>query len=530
MRRLPLALLLGGIGLGIAAEWVSYDDVDPAPWADFAVGAVLVLCGALAWGRRPESRVGALMWLSGLTWFLGTLSEPLLYLHRGPLVHLLLSYPSGRLSSRYARAVVVIAYVDAAIAPLASNDWLTLALGGAVAGAAVHTFRSASGPARAAARVALAAVLAVEAVLVLGAVDRLAAWDADRAVLWGYGLAIASAAIVLAVDLLRARWNEAVVTGLVVDLGAAQDSGSLRTTLARSLGDPSLVVGYRLPETETFVDEVGLPLELPPPGSGRAQTTIDDRGEQVAVLVHDETLLADPKLLESVAAAARIAVANAALQAETRAQAEELKASRRRLVEAADAQRRRLEEDLRLGAERRLDRVRTLLAGARTKAADDAAPIETLETELDDVRRDLREFAHGIHPAVLSEGGLKPALALLAERSPIPVKIKGHVERLSESAEVTLYFVCSEALTNVAKHAHASQASIELQNGSGRVSVLIADDGVGGASMSRGSGLRGLTDRLQALGGRLTIESPQGVGTRVVAELPRTVSAPASRA
>jgi signal transduction histidine kinase len=517
MRRFPLALLAGGITFGIGTEWVS-SDVEPAPWADFAVGAVLIVCGALAWDRRPESRVGVLMCLAGLTWFLGTLFEPALYLHRGPLAHLLLSYPSGRLSSRLARLTVAVAYVDAAIAPLASNNWLTLALGGAVAAAAVHSFRGAAGPARSAARVALGAVLAVEAVLVLGAFDRLAAWDADRAVLWAYDLAIASAAIVLTLDLLRARWSEAVVTGLVVDLGA-QDSGSLRTALAHSLGDPSLVVGYRLPASGTFVDETGLPIELPPPGSGRAATLIEDRGEDVAVLVHDQALLADPKLLESVAAAARIAVANAALQAEARARADELEASRRRLVEAGDAQRRRLEEDLRLGAERRLDRVRTLLASARTKAADDGAPIETLETELDEARHELREFAHGVHPAVLSEGGLAPALMLLAERSPIPIEIRGRVERLPASVEAALYFVCSEAVANIAKHAGASCASIELRDDGGRVVVTIADDGIGGASVSRGSGLSGLSDRVEALGGRLAVDSPPGRGTRVVAEL-----------
>jgi signal transduction histidine kinase len=525
MRRLPLALLLAGIAFGVAAEWVSYDKIEPAPWADFAVGAFLIGCGVLAWDRRPESRVGALMWLAGFTWFLGTAFEPALYLHRGPLVHLLLSYPGGRLPTRSARAVVAVAYVDAAIEPLASNDWLTLALSGAVAAAAVHTFRSATGPARSAARIALGAVLAIEAVLVIGAVDRLAEWEGDLTILWAYDLVLASTAIVLAVDLLRARWSEAVLTGLVVDLGA-QDSGSLRIALARSLGDPSLVVGYRLPEMETFVDEAGLPIELPPFGSGRAATPIRDRGEQVAVLVHDEALLADPKLLESVAAAARLAVANAALQAETRARADELEASRRRLVEAGDRQRRRLEEDLRLGAERRLDRVRTLLAGARTKAADDGSSIARLETELEEALHELREFANGVHPTGLSEGGLEKALPLLAARSHVPVVIKGGTGRLPDSVEVALYFVCSEALTNVVKHAGASRVSIELREEASRVSISVLDNGIGGASTRRGSGLRGLADRVEALGGRLHLRSPLGGGTRVYAEVPVAISRP----
>jgi signal transduction histidine kinase len=521
MRRLRLALLLGGIAFGVAAESTSYDDLGTAETvADFAVGSVLVVCGVVAWDRRPESRVGALMWLAGVTWFLGTAFEPALYLHRGPLVHLLLSYPTGRLRSRSMRATVAVAYVDAAIEPLASIDWLTLALAGAVATVAVQTLRSASGPARSAVRLALGAVLAFEAVLVLGVVTRLAGWDADRAVLWSYDLVIASTAIVLAVDLLRARWTEAVLTGLVVDLGAPHEQATLRIRLARALGDTSLVVGYRVAATGELVDEAGRPIKLPPPGSGRAVTSIDDRGEQVAVLVHDEALLTDGKLLESVAAAARIAVANAALQAEARARASELEASRRRIVEAGAAQRRRLERELRLGAEQRLANVAALLESARVATDPDADAIRPLADDLEQARGELREFAQGIHPAALTDSGLMPALALLAARSPISVQVTGKVDRLPEPVELALYFVCSEVLANVAKHAAASRASIELREEPTRILVTIEDDGQGGADPSLGSGLRGLADRVEALGGGFRVDSPSEGGTRVVAEVP----------
>jgi len=525
VRPLKLALLPVGIAVGLAAEWASFEEGELAlTTADLAVGWILIACGVVAWARRPESRVGALMSLAGFTWFLGTLFEPALYLHRGPLVQLLLSYPTGRLPTRLARAVVVVAYVDGAIEPLARNDWLTLGLSGAVAITAVQVFRSASGPARKAARPALAFALAFGAVLVLGAVERQAGWEADRAVLWVYDLVIASTAIVLLVDLLRARWADAVVTGLVVDLGAPVEGGTLRTTLARALGDPSLAVGYRLPETGSVVDDAGRPVDLPSPGSGRAMTVIDDRGEQVAVLIHDEGLLADRKLLESVAAAARIAVANARLQAEARVRADELEASRRRIVEAGDAQRRRLELELRLGAERRLDNVATLLEGARRTATTDGEPILALETELDEARRELREFAHGVHPAALTERGLMPALIILAERSPVPVDVTGEVKRLREPVEAALFFVCSEALANTAKHAGASRVRIEARTELERVVVEVSDDGVGGANPSHGSGLRGLADRVDALGGTLRIHSPAGSGTVVVAEIPVATS------
>jgi signal transduction histidine kinase len=522
MRRLRLALLLGGIAFGVAAEWTSYEDLGTADAVtDFAVGSVLVVCGVAVWERRPESRVGVLMWLAGVTWFLGTAFEPALYLHRGPLIQVLLSYPTGRLPGRLARAVVAAAYVDAAIAPLARNDWLTLALSAAVAAAAVHTFRGVTGARRKAAGLALAAAVAYAGVLGLGAVDRLASWDPHTdGSLWAYEIVIASAAIVLAVDLIRAPWASAVVTGLVVDLGATEESALLRTRLARALGDPSLVVGYRLPAAGALVDEAGRPVQLPAAGSGRAVTPIEDRGEQVAVLVHDDALLADQQLLDAVAAAARLAVANAALQAETRARADEIDASRRRIVEAADSEQRRLGRELRLGAEQRLDRVATLLAEARTKfTAAHSVPIGTLETELGEARRELREFAQGVHPAALSERGLVPALSLLAERAPVPVEIKGEVGRLPEPIEAALFFVCTEALTNVAKHALASRAWVELMEERGRVVATIVDDGIGGANPGHSSGLRGLADRVEALGGRLLVESPRTGGTRLVVEI-----------
>jgi signal transduction histidine kinase len=341
-------------------------------------------------------------------------------------------------------------------------------------------------------------------------------------VLWVYEAVVAAVAVVLLVDLLRRRWAEELVTRLVVDLGAPGEMGTLRTKLATALGDPSLVVGYRLPETDSFVDDAGRPVDLGTTRPGRAVTAIDDGGERVAVLVHDEALLADQELLDSVAAAARIAVANARLQAEVRARASELEASRRRIVEAADAQRRRLEAELRLGAERRLDSVAALLTDARDRAAPGSgAAIAEIEEAVGEALLELKEFAQGVHPAALTDGGLMPALALLAERSPVPVDVRGTVGRLPPPVEAAFFFVCSEALANTAKHAAASRVTIDVHERNGRVVVAVADDGRGGADAARGSGLRGLADRVDALGGRLVIESVRSAGTRVVAELGR---------
>jgi signal transduction histidine kinase len=519
--RLPVALV--AIGFGAAVEWLLYDASLglAATVADFAVGCVLLVCGTIAWERRRESRVGPLMGVAGAAWFLGNVATPLLYLHHGPLVHLELSYPTGRLRSRLVQAVVAAAWLDVAIEPLGRSDPLTLALSGSVALAAVYLFTGTTGPARKAGGPALTAALAFAAALALGAIQRIIGWAADRPVLWAYDLAIAAVAIVLLADLLRGRWAEAVVTGLVVDLGAVADAGLLRAKLARRLGDPSLVVGYRVAGSEGFVDDSGLPVELPAPGLGRTVTPLRDRGEEVAVLVHDEALLADGRLVESVAAAARIAVANVALQAEARAKAVELEASRRRIVETADAQRRRIRDELQLGTGSRLDRVASLLAEARgTVAASDASALASLQGELAELRRELTELAQGMLPGALTDGGLLSALSDLAEQSALPVEIRGAVGRLPEPIEAALFFVCSEALANAAKHAGASRVIAEIRAENGRVVATVHDDGRGGADPISGSGLRGLADRVEALGGRLSVTSPVGGGTRVVAEIP----------
>jgi signal transduction histidine kinase len=525
MRRpLRLALLPIGIVFGLVAESQA---AAGSSWtqlmtADFGVGCVLIASGVIAWDRRPESRVGALLALAGFTWFLGTLWERALYLHRGPLVHLVLSYPTGRVRTRVAQAVVLVAYVDGAIRPLAANAWVTLALGGLIAAAAVRLFLATSGPARRAAAPALGAALAFAAVLALAALQQLAAWHGRDSVQWAYDVVVVAIAIVLPVDLLRGRWREAVVTSLVVDLGAEAQVGTLRAKLAGALGDPTLVVGYRLRETGSFVDDAGRPVDVRAPGPGRTVTGIDDRGDRVAVLIHDDAALADPELVRSIAAAARLAVGNARLQAEAQAHAADLEASRRRIVEAAATQRQRLEAQLRFGAERRLDVVAALLADARGKAPTGDS-ITGLEDKLDETQRELREFARGVHPAALTEGGLVPALHQLVEQSPLPVHVHGAAGRLPAPVEAALYFVCSEALANAAKHASASRVTIDVREECERVVVVVTDDGGGGADPTRGTGLRGLADRVEALGGSFQVESNDGAGTRVVAATPADV-------
>jgi signal transduction histidine kinase len=193
------------------------------------------------------------------------------------------------------------------------------------------------------------------------------------------------------------------------------------------------------------------------------------------------------------------------------------------MVEAGDAERRRVERDLHDGAQQRLLGIRLALQLARGRLADGGASVDELLAEADaevvDALAELRALARGIHPAILTEEGLPAALAALARRTPVPVELTVCPERLPEPVEATVYFVASEALANVAKHAHASRVAIDVTRANGRVAIEVADDGVGSAD-PHGAGLRGLRDRVEALDGRLHVEAPPSGGTRVRATIP----------
>ena len=513
MQRLRHLLWPVGLALGTVATLVAYDG-DPALTAiDALTGFALLLLGLVAWSQRPGSGTGPIMAAAGFAWFLGSFGGWALYLHRGPIAHLVLSYPAGRLPSRLERGAVVAAYAYAAIYPLAANDYATLAFALGVVVVAARRSAVVAGPERGARVSALVAATAFGVMLALGALNGLGGWGADTAILWAYDIVVLLIAAGLFADLLWGRWPQATVTGLVVDLGEPGSAGTLRDRLARALGDPTLAIGYWLPDEGRYVDEAGQPLELPAGATERVVTPIEEDGTPIAALVHDAVVLEDPALVSAVASATRLAVSNARLQAEVRSRVAEVEASQRRIVEAADAQRRRLEQELRDGAERRLAGVAETLEGCGPVLAE-------VREGLGAARSELREFASGIHPAALTRGGLGAALAELAARSPVPVKLSAPEFPLAPATEVAVYFMCSEALANVAKHARASRVTVLVEPRDDRLFVEIADDGVGGADPEGGSGLRGLVDRVEALGGQLKVDSAPGRGTCVLAELP----------
>lgn len=252
---------------------------------------------------------------------------------------------------------------------------------------------------------------------------------------------------------------------------------------------------------------------------------LERHGRRIAALVHDAALAEDPGLLQAVSTAAGLALENERLLADLRAQLEQLRESRARIVQAGDTERRRLERNLHDGAQQRLVALSLALGLAGSKIEQEpsaaAALLAAAREELTRALDELRELARGLHPAVLTDRGLSDALTVLADRAPVEVTLDLDLDwRAPPPIEAAAYYVVAESLANVAKYAQARTARVTATIDRRRLRVEVADDGVGGADPSVGSGLRGLDDRVQAFAGSLRVVSPPGKGTRVIAELP----------
>jgi signal transduction histidine kinase len=319
--------------------------------------------------------------------------------------------------------------------------------------------------------------------------------------------------------LLRSRLAQGeAVAELIARVGAAPGEGQLRAALADALGDPSVALAYWLPESERYVDALGHPVTV----TGAGWTEVEVGGRRVAAIAHDPALDEEPQLVRAAGAAAALALENQRLEAELRARIEELRASRARIVEAGDTERRRFERDLHDGAQSRLVALALKLKLARMKADGEVAELlDESSAELQASLDELRELARGLHPVVLTDRGLNAAVRILASRAPVPVDVLAlPPERLPPPIELAVYFVIAEALTNVAKYAQATSATVAVRREPASVVVEVADDGVGGADVAAGSGLRGLGDRVGALDGRISVDSPAGEGTTLRAEIP----------
>ena len=520
-----------------------------------------VLGGLIAWRRRPESRFGVLMIAAGLsmavTTFQWSANRPVFTLGQladlVPAVvfaHVFLAFPDGRLERAPDRLLVRVGYVTAV-----GGSLLVLLLGGFDA-RNLLTLSPNRGVAEAVQNVQLLVLAAVNllgvlllsrsrrpvghaprrllalladsfslglitfAALLVAGVFALPGFEQLRLVTFGV-LGLAPLAFLGA--LLDARLAKSGVAGLLVEL-RDHPSTDLRDPLARALRDPTLTLAYWLPQYEAWADQAGNPVPVPDPDPHRSVRVIDRDGEHVAALLYDRSLQDEDELVAAVSAAADIALENGRLQAELHARLQELHSSRTRVIEAGQRERQRLERNLHDGAQQRLVAVSLELAVLRERLSEDAdasGRVDEMKREVALSLDELRDLARGLHPAVLSGHGLAVALDSLAARAPVPVRLSMDLpRRLPDAVEVAAYYVVSESIVNVGRHAGAASATIDVGELDGRLIVEITDDGGGGADTEAGSGLRGLADRVEALNGRLRVWSPVGGGTRVRAEIP----------
>ena len=465
---------------------------------NIAVGVAFLLA-ALTFRRTPAH--AALLAATGLLWFAGDLVGVLVFAHRAPLTHFLLLYPDTRLRSWLKRSVVIGAYVASFAYPIGQLTVVTAALfvGVLIAGV-VGAPRVASASLRSA-RLGTAGAALLWGLLTAAAVARLAGARIDGFMLVAYQIALVTILIVIAIDNRYRLSRTAIVTSLAVDLGEGSVR-SLRDVLAEVLGDPSVVVG--LVSDDGFTDETGQPVVLNPTSS----QVVTDLLEGGHMLQHDAALLRDKKLLDSVTALAAVALANAQLQHEVRARIADVEASRRRLLAVADDERDRLEARVQDSVLTRLAHVEALLG--RFGSAD-------LCRQLESTRETIRAFARGVYPRRLEEVGL----AVLREMT-LPLdhaEVNMPNERFAPDVEAAAYFLCVEALTNVAKYARATATRVSIEVVDQILAVEVADNGIGGADPAKGTGLLGLQDRLDVLGGVLAVESSEG-GTRVRGVIP----------
>jgi signal transduction histidine kinase len=529
------------------------------------VSLSFVGCGAIAWYREPLNPVGPLMIVFGtlratallvipaltpLTMTIGIIAQDFAI---AVFVLLMLYFPTGRMGSprdRWIAAVVLVALgplellwmsflppegpglpanllafwpsIETADAIDSVQRVLLAASQLALAVLIAWRWRRSSAARRRVLMPALVGSFTLFFFTAIFIVDKIAE-QVPADVIWLYFVVFTAVPIAMLVQMVRARFAHTAIGDLLVSLSGEVAPEQLRGALARALHDPTLTIAYWLPEYGVYADTGGQPVQVEP-RPGRAVTPIDREGQRIAVLEHDDALLTDPGLLDAITAAAGFALENARLQAELRAQLEELRGSRSRIIEATQDERRRLERNLHDGAQQRLVALSLELGmlEARYGADPEArAQIAALRGELSDSLAELRELARGLHPAVLTDHGLNVALEGLVARAPLPVHLQLRVhDRLPAAHEVAAYYLVSESLTNVAKYAHASSVTVEVARTNGELVVEVVDDGCGGATDTKGSGLRGLADRVEALDGRLRVWSPQGGGTRVRAEIP----------
>jgi signal transduction histidine kinase len=561
-----LLLVICVLALGAIEIAVLFAGAVSPPWQVVlfpVVGWVYLAAGAVAWVRRPSNRLGAVMIVGALAWIgsglnnapvqsLETVGVILATVPLAAVLHLVLAFPSGRLRDTLTRAAVLAAYLIALVVQAPTylfgpegsgtavhvadrpdladlGHWVQHGIGAAliVVTAVILARRLRDTAPRQRYVLAPLYVYAIAALLWVPAsrdLESLAVWDpitrstAQLAAL--AGIPVAFAAVILLGGF--ARMGE--IEELGVWLGADEHARpELRDALATELGDPSLELAFWDKPSGAYVDAAGSTVELPAAGTGRAAVEVTVGRRRVGAIVYDETLIAEPELVRSAGRVVAVALERERLTAELRASRERLRASRARVVAAADTERRRIARDLHDTLQTRL----VLLAVEAHELRSDASArtgAVALEAGLQTAIGELRELVQGLLPAVLAERGLYAAVEDLTDHIPLPITLELDSQRapLPPPVESVGYFVVSEALTNAVKHAHAHELGLRIERRNGQLAIEIKDDGIGGAGAGTGtgSGLMGMLERVEAVDGRLSVKSPPGGGTSILAEVP----------
>jgi signal transduction histidine kinase len=547
------------------------------PWtflvAELVPGLTLIGAGLVIWWRRPNNWCWWLLGAAGFAWYVGDFEHvrnrdvALGAFALGKWYDLflgwaLLAFPTGRLLRRHDRVLVaamvallslrslsrlflhvppdVAGYgVTNRFVPISDDRWWQMvedvfAWGWSVTMLLVLVsvaarWRNSSRPGRQMLTPALYGAVVLTAAVTY---EYVVGWNAEIPRIAGLPVvyvawwARAAVAVALAVGLIRLRRTRSAVVDLVAELGHDAPPARLGDALGRALGDAGLTLLPWSVAAGSYVDDGGRPVDLSVDPPQRAVTRIERRGEPVAAIVHDVALLEDPGLVNAVVAAVRLTIDNEQLQAELETQLAEVAASRTRIVAAGDAERRRIERDLHDGAQQRLVTIALALrlAEARVGGSETTPEVRALlaqtVSDLQEAIDELRDLARGIHPAIL-DSGLHAALVSLADRSPLPVRLDVRLDREPPSAVThTAFFAVAEALTNIAKHANAHNVTVRAIASNGAIQIEVTDDGDGGADSDDGTGLRGISDRVAAVGGTMRLHSPPGAGTRFEVELP----------
>ena len=557
-----LVWAVGSAGIAAAHGWGNNRLLD------LLCGLAYLWAGVFALWRRPGNVIGALLLAYGFLWSASYWSsqappivDALVYLIGGAgaalVVHIGIAFPDGRAATRFGRLVIVIAYCWLVLVTFAAEATLSRAgcgPGEPVCRASLSQWLWESEEANSLATtasnigtlvlVALATLAIVQrwrlsspaqrrdlrplwiTLVIIGGsyLARSITWLAGAGETWDGTLtelgtlAQLAAPIMIVYGLLRAGLTTSAVGDLFASIPA--DPRSLEAALARTLQDPTLRLVSRGPDGE-WRDGDGMALTLPsdPNQVTRIRTA---EGEPQAALVHDRGL--EPSAVTAAAAVVGLLLTNEALSQEVATQLDEVQASRARIVEAGDRERRRVERDLHDGAQQRLLALTMALRLAQRQASGNPELADTLRAaseELVAAIGELRELARGIHPAILTDAGLAPAVRVLADRSPVTLgQLALPDQRFPAAVESTAYFVIAEALTNAAKHAPTAHVAIAVEAQDGVLRIEVSDDGPGDADAGRGSGLRGLADRVAAAGGSFQVTSPAGHGTTIRAEIP----------